>query len=273
MARESWLLNNLNLRKKFPTIDYRVHMILNKTFVPMSFRDESYSLVCDLANRHEKVYVGLSGGYDSEYVAQCFIDMQQKFFPIIASYNGNEAERDFAMRFCQKHKLDPVILKLSNEDLIKIFYHDVLQPFNGSAIYSLGNLAAARYAAMHGTVYVQADNFYSDEGNIKEYNLFVGEWEDYASLLHPQLEVIQFMKHTPAMAYASLKATEVESGEWQTVKARIYDVSFREKMRPTYDKKVQDFMRAVYFGRRLPNCRHYFGTKEEFLERLIPNRT
>lgn len=80
-----------------------------------SFRDEcrrTASIIADSTNR--PIYVGLSGGMDSEVVASSFIAQGIPFIPVIAVYDGgvNQYDTDIAVSWCKYRNLTPIYLDI-----------------------------------------------------------------------------------------------------------------------------------------------------------------
>ena len=64
----SWLTTNIKNRLQNPNCDFEVY--INKTsFEKVNFEQASDSVALSIAN--EKIFVGFSGGYDSEFIIRC----------------------------------------------------------------------------------------------------------------------------------------------------------------------------------------------------------
>jgi hypothetical protein len=84
----------------------------------------NFDLACDMAaqeiyDTHKDLYLGLSGGADSEYVATCFHRNGIPFTPIILQYNlakSNDQvyESWYAKQWCKQHNVKPLIVDIDN---------------------------------------------------------------------------------------------------------------------------------------------------------------
>lgn len=84
----------------------------------------NFDLACDIAaqeiyDTHKDLYLGLSGGADSEYVATCFYRNGIPFTPVILQYNlatSNDQvyESWYAKQWCRQHNVEPLIVNIDN---------------------------------------------------------------------------------------------------------------------------------------------------------------
>ena len=84
----------------------------------------NFDLACDMAAReiydtHTDLYLGLSGGADSEYVATCFHRNGIPFTPVILQYNlatSNDQvyESWYAKQWCRQHNVEPLIVNIDD---------------------------------------------------------------------------------------------------------------------------------------------------------------
>lgn len=86
---------------------------------PMSFREECINAVTKLANQTSKhIYVGLSGGSDSQVVCLALREAKIPFTPCIIVMDGglNVHDVDNATEFCRKFNFKPVKYKINLVD-------------------------------------------------------------------------------------------------------------------------------------------------------------
>jgi len=84
----------------------------------------NFDLACNRAaqeiyDTHKNLYLGLSGGADSEYVATCFHRNGIPFTPVILQYNlatSNDQvyESWYAKQWCRQHNVEPLIVNIDN---------------------------------------------------------------------------------------------------------------------------------------------------------------
>jgi hypothetical protein len=91
---------NLKIRKKEECIDYAVNKITEKS---------------------ENLFLALSGGLDSEFVANCLFDRGVQFTPIIMDIHSNRIENWYAHYWCYEKRIKPLIITMNEKDVIKTF--------------------------------------------------------------------------------------------------------------------------------------------------------
>jgi hypothetical protein len=107
----------------------------------------NFDLACNMAaqeifDTHKDLYLGLSGGADSEYVATCFHRNGIPFTPIILQYNlatsNDQAyESWYAKQWCRQHNVEPLIVNIDNyvtSDHEKSVYHTLKPRLLGGAV-------------------------------------------------------------------------------------------------------------------------------------------
>jgi asparagine synthetase B (glutamine-hydrolysing) len=69
----------------------------------------------------QPLYLSLSGGLDSEVIANTFVRNHIPFVPIILCVdNFNSAESQYAKSWCQQHNIDPLIKNLTIVEYVDI---------------------------------------------------------------------------------------------------------------------------------------------------------
>lgn len=66
---------------------------------------------------YDNLYVAMSGGIDSEFVAQTFLDLGIPFKPIIFRVSDlNELDIWWAFKWCRDNSIEPVVVDATIED-------------------------------------------------------------------------------------------------------------------------------------------------------------
>ena len=79
-----------------------------------------------ITEKYDNLYVGLSGGIDSEFAAKCLLDRGIKFTPVIVDYYSNASEVWWAHKWCYDNKIEPDII-----------YFDITNFLNQCSKYSI----------------------------------------------------------------------------------------------------------------------------------------
>jgi hypothetical protein len=96
----SFDFSDLKIWKKKECIDYAVEKITEK---------------------YENFYVALSGGIDSEFVANSLLERGINFIPVIVNLETNKIESWFAFKWCYENKKTPLVISLSEEEIVNYF--------------------------------------------------------------------------------------------------------------------------------------------------------
>jgi len=92
--------SSLEILSKDECIDYNIQMI---------------------TTRYDNLYVSLSGGIDSEFVANSLLSRGIKFTPVIVDYVGNSAEVWYAYLWCRENNITPFVINLKPPVAAKTF--------------------------------------------------------------------------------------------------------------------------------------------------------
>jgi len=80
-----------------------------------SWKDICEKTLYEIANTHNKLFLALSGGVDSEYIAKLLLKYDISFTPIILYWTEGYNKHDiyYAEQFCQTNKLTPIYINIS----------------------------------------------------------------------------------------------------------------------------------------------------------------
>jgi hypothetical protein len=266
-----WLQPNLHLRLEDRNRDFEV------LFQPYQFKNKSFEEECDItaqmiATKAENIFIGLSGGIDSEFVCKVFLRNFVKFTPIIAVYEGNEKERAFAFDFCQRHSINPIILEITNYELIKILFEDIFKKLNGVGINSIATIAAGRHAEKNNGIYIQAEHLVGDgTEKINAFDYYIPEWDFYNHVL-TQTEIIPFFIYRLELCYAMLDTVCESYDTWVNYKSKMFQCMIRPKLKPKYNSDIMKLISLVYAQKKiLPKHQYIIGTLPVTKSKLLCN--
>lgn len=74
-----------------------------------------------ITEKYENLYLALSGGVDSEFVANCLVERGIKFVPVIVKFETNKIESWYAFKWCYENKIKPIIISFTEEEIINYF--------------------------------------------------------------------------------------------------------------------------------------------------------
>ena len=109
--------------------DYNVKFNLYP-FKPLDFHTAAEQAVMKISKKYQNLYVGLSGGIDSEYVLICFHKLKIPIIPLIILCEGNEQESKYALKICEKLNIVPKVITCSNDVILDICVNYISKKIN-----------------------------------------------------------------------------------------------------------------------------------------------
>jgi hypothetical protein len=193
----------------------------------------------------DNIWIAMSGGYDSEFVANCFYDNKIPFTPIIWRVH-DWPESDYAIRWCSQRGINPHIIDrdILSEPILGMLQKTAARMHTDHFLCTV-NIALARVAEKHGGVLLSGTGVAMPEGiypepmgentHFAEHDFFLEMWSDK----HPG----SFLIYTVELFHALLKKTDTAL-HTQDAKALVYDLNFRPKLSPLrlLDRQRTDFL-------------------------------
>lgn len=225
---QDWLTTNISDRLNDPNSPFIV------TEKDVEYRSLSFQQATDLVVEQlpkTKLYVPLSGGMDSEYVFRVL-----RATPIIIDTPCNQDELTYAYRAVEELGIEPVIIKKTETELLKTFYHTILKRLNGTGYNSVSAYIAAKYAHDHGGIAVIAEHAYDG----------VNEWDFYNDALIGLDNSHYFLMYNREINEA-MKAAYIGE-DHQQFKARLYNIEPRPKFKYKYSEIASLALKRLFKG-------------------------
>ena len=239
----------------------------------------------EIYSEHKNLYVALSGGCDSENVANAFYRNKIPFTPVILIYdNVNHQDQIleswYAIQWCKKHNIDPWIIR--SKDFVgsieekrsfldirpRLFFGNITSALLSKYMKERNGVLVTGYQLEYYPDYEQMTYLEPQLGN---YVGFVMEETDqYLEAICPDQHPWGFHYWSPDVLAAFVNEWDV-SMTMQENKANIYKVPYRPKMGYPSDilpeEKYANRKRvASEFGTL--DCA-LLGTKQSLLEKLV----
>ena len=250
-----------------------------------------FNRACDIAaseiyDTHKNLYLALSGGSDSEYVATCLTRNGIPFTPIIINYNhvthnDQQYESWYAKLWCRKNQVTPLVVDIndytqSNDEKEKFTF---IKPRISGSVATLGYLSNLIKERGGKLVTGNQLEYYPDheqmtylEPQLGDYNGFVMEESDY------YLETMEPDRHPWAFYYWSPEVMAGFVSSWdinltmQENKSAIYQTSPRPKFDYPFDffTEKQGKYRALFSKQKWGtiDCA-LMGSKEVLLAQIL----
>jgi len=258
----TWIKDNLHTRLKSTNTDFNLEFTPYK-FKPSRFETCSEAACIDIANKYDNLYIALSGGLDSEYVLRAFNSCSVSIVPVIVLCDNNTKEASYAFKVCDELKIQPVVIKVSETDLISSFSSYIKNTINGVGYGASYVMIAAEYVKRIGGTLVTGDHLLGDGDDIISDNAyaFSNEWDFYINSVFPEVNNINYFLYTPELVYSMAPSEYIG---WNKYKSILYGIEYRDKIRPEYTAETLSYLKSLN--------RHHVGnrvrlvyTKTEFL--------
>ena len=187
-----------------------------------------------IASRYADLYLALSGGLDSEFVAEVLLRNSIDFTPVILLAPWNQSEVWYAYKFCQDKKLTPKILDYTGSEQ----YHAVVKRMVGHSvslqlpvwITTLPLIVAEEIGNGHlingsGEIFYDSASYQEPMGDLFNFVCF-NHWLEIAhGTKHPGA----FFSYTPEIFRAGIADIDTTQNS-QVAKSQLYNIPFRPKM-------------------------------------------
>lgn len=249
--------------------------------------DRACDLVAEeIADTHQNLYLALSGGSDSEYVAKCLLRNNIPFTPLIidldyCKHNDQKYESWHALAWCRYHNIEPLRINVSVARQVQKEQQNCLtikprlyrgMPMTTHLVDAVEDRDGYLITGSQLEYYPDWDQMTYLEAQLKDYQGFVMQESDiYLETLIPDRHPWAFFYWTPEVM-ASFVAAWDENKIMQDNKAKIYGTSPRPKYSNPADIltetqiKVRHELVQQKWGTR--DCA-LLGNKEQLLNKLL----
>jgi hypothetical protein len=261
---------HVKLEKLSAHNEFTINFNVDKPTQLMSFQDATDYTANLIYQQSKNIFLGLSGGLDSEFVANVFVRNNIPFTPIILTFNKTK-EHYYALEWCEVNNIIPTIVDVSEDDKDFVKYANWLSNFTSTQVHSMSMTCyMSRIVKKHGGKLIHADptlvkitnGFYDPVTD----QLEISWYEFLLELVYPAEHVGGFFFHTPelALAYATELDTSLSNNR---AKTKLYkNVAYRPKNWPPVVPISDMLKRKIKFQYHKPlvtvNCE---WTKEKFI--------
>lgn len=225
MATENdWLTHNLRDRLQDKNSNFEVKFNVS-TYKKITFDEAAKEVAEKLYSINKNIYVGLSGGIDSEYVFKKFHSLKISFTPIIVYGSCYKYESDLAFEICKEYSVEPIVINIDEPNIIKKYKLEIYDKINSFGLGGVPALLIAEYAKEHNGIYVKGEHMIGDFGD--QVCAEMNEWDFYNDVLIDGY-TYDFFLYTPEIAYSMVSV--MDENDSQTFKCNLYDIPYRKKV-------------------------------------------
>jgi hypothetical protein len=262
----NWMKSNLAERITNKRVDFSVdlNVYFFNRFDIQAASSYTAGVIANNCGNNGKLYLALSGGADSDYVLHTMVRCGIPVIPIIIVTSGNTMESAYAFHSCRKFAIDPIVIELTDEQFLRIYYDDILSKLNSAGVYSTPGLVACRYAADHNGTLIIGEHMIDYDSN----GIFAGlnEWDFTNEALVGEQYNIPFFNYTVELSYAMVEAIEdLPIDEW---KCKHYGIDFRPIIPYNFSDKTKEIIQKLMVRGPTGKSDFRLGSKQSFLQYL-----
>lgn len=242
---QNWLELELNVAKLPDKSTFSVRFLHTTPPRELDFQTSADYTARLIADQFDNLFLGMSGGLDSEFIAEVFYRNHIPFTPIVG-INFQNRDHYFALDWCRKHAITPIVFDFKNVQ--NEFFEEGIRFTRKTHLFGEGiNLALYlnRMAESHGghlvtgepTLPQVTDDYHlpcTDMFDMYFYALGM-EWLGHAPGA--------FFSYTPEILLAQAKEINCDLHE-SAAKADLYEIPYRPKMDlkdyMVTDQKIRD---------------------------------
>ena len=228
----NWYQLTVDTRLPLPALGITFHHTNMQTVT--TFQSAADRAAMLINSRCNNLYLAMSGGLDSEFVAEVLYRNKISFTPIIAVLPDN-IECHYAMHWCAVHDLTPVIINIEPNDphLVRQFLLIAKTLNQATGLSNLMPYLSEYVSGKNGQLLVgdsplggPTDNYYQESGDI-----FDIVWYSFIiELMQPGMHPGAFFQYTPELMLAQATSLNTKLSECAG-KAVLYQIPFRPKTR------------------------------------------
>jgi len=121
MGKDQWIKFSLNrsYENPYPERELEIYLRPKHTSSVVDWKTAARHVAEDIHESYNNLYVAMSGGIDSEFVAKTFFDLGIPFKPIIFRVSDlNALDIWWAFKWCRDNKIEPVVVDVPIEDWV-----------------------------------------------------------------------------------------------------------------------------------------------------------
>jgi len=262
MRENNWLTHNLSDRLTNKNSDLNISINV-QNYNKLSFEQAAKEVCEKLHTINKNIYIGLSGGIDSEYVFKKFYSLNIPFTPVIVYSNCYIKESAIAFEICKEYGIEPLVITISEADIISQYKTDIYDTLNSFGIGGVPALVIAKYAKEHGGIYVKAEHMIGDINN--NVAVEVNEWDFYNDVITGY--TYDFFTYTPEIVYSMV--SNMGDTDSQTYKCNLYNIPYRKKITVTLSSVGLKYYHWTKINMEYTPSYHWSMKPTEFLERYF----
>lgn len=270
MTKNNWFTTNLGERTHDNLCDFKIQMQPYE-FKRGIFIEEARRVAREMSERYDNLYIGYSGGLDSEFVLKTFVEEGLKITPLLIDTPYNVFESQWAFQFCNENNLKPEVLTYSKNQIIDLLKERTVDRGFFSLLGGLPLVACDELNKIGGKLITgYGEPFTTIPGEQPNHpistNLEFCEWDYYLDAYdssHPS----GFFTYDVGLFYSLVEQIDYTCST-QSAKYNLYNLKPRQKM--FWQKEFYAIFREL---RPEKVEHHYFEEKQDVFSKLDKYKT
>lgn len=244
----NWYSINYQPNQNNSDIDFDVAFHINTPTNVLPFKEACDYTARQINKNYQNLYLALSGGMDSEVIANALHRNQVKFTPLVLKEKTRE--HWWALKWCDERDIKPIIIEPNNEMIAFMLRKSKDLDLRVSPWPFL--LYLKDYAEQQGGHLItgEADLHYDTEEYYEAHGangwFEIWNWALYTEIENPGKHPGSFFMYTPEMMLSIVNNSDM-SINTEAAKAKLYNIPFRIKTH------------GVDIGKTLPEQFHKSG--------------
>lgn len=271
IVKDNWFRTNVCDIQEFSNENLIKFRILPYEFdTSISFLEASDKACEDIKKIDKKIYLALSGGADSYFVAKCFIKNNVDFTPLIVKVeNANIYELQYALEICSEGNVKPVVIHKTEDEMIEL-YKQYIHPLNGDGFYCTSQIVCNKYINEHedGILVTGVNIIGGTNGEGLAY-AGVYEFDFYGDIFFGPNRELPFHLYSAEIVYTTIRHIYTKQNE-DDFKCSLYDITWRAKSSYKYKERSINTLTNLKKERGISKKKYLILEEpDSFLEKIV----
>lgn len=267
LIENNWISTNIKEKAANNDLDFKV-TINPYPYQKMSFSEASDAVANKIAALNKPIYIGYSGGIDSEYVVKTFMKNNIPFKTVTVDVGGNKLDLEYVNRFLYEF---PTIVNEKIKIVPKQFVKktiDIYKKYNVLVIGSVSPLEAANYVKQQGGILVVGDHLIGENNKTNgDLSIQLNEWDFYYDFFVGDDLVVPFFTYDLSIAESYI--SKLDNTKVEYFKEKLYSIPFRPKFYTNFiNNKINKVFNQIQIKSKSSGKKTFITTKKIFLNKI-----
>lgn len=217
-GHNNWYQLNIDINLKPTPSSYSIDF-LHDSVQELGFQQAADYTAKIICKEYDNLYLAMSGGMDSEYIADVLYRNHIPFTPVVVPLPNTDYHL-YALQWCRSHNIEPWILDYNHNKVLAVTTSIASRVHNYVGVASLISYIASEVEAKNGhLISGSTGNWFTVGFKISSFIVDV-----YHAVKHPST----FFVHTPEILLAAVTELDFSVPEDQA-RSKLYNISLKTK--------------------------------------------